>query len=113
MMQNPMKPLVVVNLVEDKPEMPNMDITAIGSTVIVNINSHKLFNTLADMDIILVGLNSKLKELLQKHLDSNAKKEVEILKMRKREAEEQQREKEILEKKDVKDKDKKKPAYFG
>jgi hypothetical protein len=83
-----MKQMVVVNVLEDKPEMPNVEIHAIGTDVIININSHKLFNTLSDMDLILVGLDKKLKELLQKHLESNARKEVDILRMRKREAEE-------------------------
>jgi hypothetical protein len=81
-----MKQMVVVNVIEDKPEMPNVEIHAIGMDVVININSHKLFNTLSDMDLILVGLDKKLKELLQKHLDSNARKEVEILRIRKREA---------------------------
>lgn len=80
-----MKQMVVVNVIEDKPEMPNVEVHAIGMDVVININSHKLFNTLADMDLILVGLDKKLKELLQKHLDSNARKEVEILRIRKRE----------------------------
>ena len=57
---------------------PNIVVTAERGEVKVVLNGSLLFNTLANKDTILVALNDKLSELLQRHLETEAKRETAI-----------------------------------
>ena len=56
----------------ENPDKPNIMIEADDGIVRIIVNGYKLFNTLANIGTILVGLNDKTKELIQKHLVSKA-----------------------------------------
>ena len=60
------------------PDTPNLRIEAdMEKGVKIIVNGHRLFNTFAHKDAILVGLNDKLTELLKRHIDSQAVKETD------------------------------------
>ena len=59
-------------------DTPNISVEAERGNVKVVLNGSRLFNTLANKDTILVALNDKLTELLQKHLDNEANRETSI-----------------------------------
>lgn len=57
---------------------PNISVEAENGDVKVVLNGNRLYNTMANKDTILVALNDKLTELLQKHLESEATRETAI-----------------------------------
>lgn len=59
-------------------DTPNISVEAEKGLVRVILNGGLLFNTLANKDTILVALNDKLTELLQKHLQTEAQRETAI-----------------------------------
>lgn len=58
-----------------EPNKPNISIEAEKGLVRVVLNQGLLFNTLANKDTILVALNDKLTELLERHLETEAQRE--------------------------------------
>jgi hypothetical protein len=62
----------------DNPDKPNISVEAENGEIKVVFNGYRLFNTLAEKDTILVALNDKLSEILQKHLIKQANEETEI-----------------------------------
>jgi hypothetical protein len=64
----------------DEPDAPNIVVEAEGADVKIVINGYKMFNTLANREIIILGLNDKLKELVEKHLQTKAYQESEMRK---------------------------------
>jgi len=61
----------------ENPDSPNITIDAEMTKIKIVLNAHKLYNTMANIETILVGLNDKTKELIQKHLMAEAFKETE------------------------------------
>ena len=57
---------------------PNIVVEAEKGVVKIVLNGGLLFNTLANKDTILVALNDKLSELLERHLETEAKRETAI-----------------------------------
>lgn len=56
---------------------PNMVIEAHKGQIKIVFNECRLFNTLANIDAILVALNDKTKELIKDHLKTMAKEETD------------------------------------
>lgn len=61
----------------ENPDKPNIEVTAEDGNVKIVLNAFRLFNTLSNIETILVGLNDKSKELIQKHLIAKAMDETE------------------------------------
>lgn len=59
----------------ENPDNPNIIVNADEGVIKIVMNAYKMFNTLAFIETILVGLNDKTKELIQKHLLSKAMEE--------------------------------------
>ena len=61
---------------KENPNKPNIEISVIEDRIIqIKLNGYKLFGTLANIEPILVALNDKIKELIQRHLQAQAQKE--------------------------------------
>ena len=56
-------------------DAPNIRVYADKGEIRIVANAFKLFNTMRNIKIVLLGLNDKINELIQMHLNSQAKTE--------------------------------------
>ena len=68
---------------KENADAPNIAIDAeVNGKVKIVLNAFKIYNTMATLEVILVGLNDKVKELIQQYLDKQAFTETELRKQR-------------------------------
>jgi hypothetical protein len=60
------------------PKGPNISVEAENKSIRIRLNGYKIFNTLANYEAILVALNDRIKEIIKKHLEGQAKDETEL-----------------------------------
>ena len=64
---------------KDNPDAPNVIIEGdIKNGVRLTLNAYKIYNTMALLTPMAVALDSKVKDLIQKHLVKQAGKELEV-----------------------------------
>lgn len=59
-------------------DQPNIKVYAEGGFIRVAFNQERVFNTMYSKDMILLALNKKLIELIQKHLGKMSSKELSL-----------------------------------
>lgn len=64
------------------PDNPNISIDVEKGNLKVVLNGYRLFNTMANKEAILIALNDKVGEIIQKHLDKEAESETDRKEMR-------------------------------
>jgi len=65
-------------IAKESPDVPNIIVEIENERVKITFNSYRMFNTLSQKDAVLIALNEKLTDILDKHLKTEAKHETAL-----------------------------------
>jgi hypothetical protein len=67
-----------VMVIRDKPDMPNIEVEATPTALVLKINGSKVMNTMASKEDILVMINKEVSKLLRQYLNTQAEREFAV-----------------------------------